>query len=419
MSLFDADNWFEVFSTLRRNKLRTLMTASGVFWGIFMLVLMLGFGRGLESGVGRTMTGFVSNSVYLWGQRTAKPFKGFQPGRQIELNNEDTAALQREVDGVAAIAPRVQLGGWRDGNNISRGNKTGNFGVMGDTPAFAQIEAVRPYQGRFINELDLAQRRKVCVIGEQVRQVLFEADEDVLGKTVKVRGIHFGVIGVLRSEQPGEQGDRANSTVHIPFTTFQTAFNGENKVGWFALLAEGETPGEAVERQAREVLRRRHAVAPDDRNAIGSYNAARTVERVTNLFIGIRFFMWFVGLATLAAGALGVSNIMLISVRERTVEFGVRKALGATPGSVVALVLQEAALLTTLSGYIGLVAGVLALLGLKHVLGSLDGPLGAPEVDLEVALIATLVLAVVGVLAGLAPSRKAAAIRPVEALRAE
>lgn len=418
MKAFDLDSWHEVFATLRKNKLRTLMTASGVFWGIFMLVLMLGFGRGLETGVRKSMIGFVSNSVYVWGQRTSKPFKGFQPGRRVELRNEDIGLLERGLPGLAAMAPRVQLGGWREGNNVTHQQQTGNFSVMGDVPSFAEVEQLRVAKGRFINDLDMAQRRKVCVIGEQVRSVLF-GDKDGLGETLQIRGIHFRVVGVFRSSQPGEQGDRANNTLHVPFSTFQAAFNAKNVVGWFGLLAERDTSAENLEKTARALLARQHGIAKDDANALGSFNAAKMVSRVSTLFTGIQFFVWFVGVATLAAGTLGVSNIMLISVRERTVEFGVRKALGATPASVVSLVLQEAALLTALSGYAGLVVGVLTLEGLGRALAGGNGPLGPPQIDLNVGIVAACILAVVGVLAGIAPARRAAAIRPVEALRAE
>lgn len=419
MQFFDLDSLHEVLATLRKNKLRTLMTASGVFWGVFMLVVMLGFGRGLEDGVGRNMLGFTSNNVFLWGQRTSLPFHGFAPGRRVKLHTRDADALARELEhSVLFVAPRTQLGGWRDGNNVTYQSTTGNFGVMGEVPAFAEIENIRPYEGRFINELDLRERRKVAVIGEQVRTVLF-GKEPALGKAIQIKGMFFEVIGVNRSSQPAEQGERANGTVHVPFTTFQAAFNAKDEVGWFALLAKPEADAEAIERAARTLLARRHQVAPGDEGAVGSFNAAKMVQRVRNLFLGIEFFTWFVGAFTLLAGALGVSNIMLISVRERTVEFGVRKALGATPWSVVSLVLKEALLLTTLAGYLGLISGVAALEGMSRVFGKGGGPLGAPSVDLRIAVVATCVLAVAGVLAGVAPASRAAKIRPVEALRAE
>jgi len=417
--MFDLDKWHEIFSTLRHNKLRTAMTACGVFWGVFMLVMMLGFGTGLERGVSKNMIGFVTNSVYMWGQRTSMAYKGLQPGRRVRFSNSDIEALRRGLDGLSALAPRIQLGGWREGNNVAYGSKTGNFGVMGDYPELGVIESIRPTAGRFINELDMRQRRKVVVIGDQVRRVLFEDEQEPIGKYLKIRGVHFQVIGVYASARPGEQGERANGTLHVPFTTFQTTFNAMNQVGWFAVEAKPDISAADVEQRARDLLKAQHGVHPEDDRAIGSFNAAETFNRVDSLFVGVRFFIWFVSIATLFAGALGVSNIMLISVKERTKEIGVRKALGATPASVISLVIQESALLTGLSGYCGLVVGVLTLELAESTLARGNGPLGAPSIDLTAALVATLVVAVTGVIAGIAPARHAARIQPVEALRSE
>lgn len=417
--MFDLDKWLEVFSTLRRNKLRTLMTASGVFWGILMLVTMLGFGTGLEAGVTKNMFGFVSNSVYVWGGRTRMAFKGLQPGRWIHYTDQDTEAIEREIEGLEAVAPRLQLGGWRDGVNISYGDKAGNFAVMGDVPAEATIDHIRPHHGRFINPLDLDELRKVTVIGEQVTRVLFPDGVDPVGKFVKIRGVYFRVIGVFRSEKPGEQGERANGTLHVPFTTFQHAFNALGTVGWFSLLARPEVEAARIERDVRKLLMRRHSINPQDERALGSYNAGETYGRIERLFIGIRSFIWFVSVATLFAGVLGVSNIMLISVKERTKEIGVRKALGATPWSIVSLVMQESALLTALSGYVGLVVGVAILELVSPAIERSDGPLGVPSIDVGSALIATAILAVAGIIAGVAPASHAAKIQPVEALRSE
>ncbi len=416
--MFDLDRWQEVFATLRTNKLRTAMTACGVFWGVFMLVLMLGFGNGLQQGVAQKMFGFVSNAVYVWGGRTSIPYRGLAERRRVRYTNADTEAI-RSIEGIDALAPRIQLGGWRDGNNMTHGAKTGNFAVMGDYPDLAKIDGILPSEGRFLNDLDLAERRKTAVIGEQVRKVLFDEGEPALGQYIKIRGIHFRVVGVFTSPQPGEQGDRANSTVHIPFTTFQRAFNAYDQVGWFALGAAPNVDATVIERKVKRVLFSRHAVHPDDEQAIGSFNAAEKFGHVQRLFLGIRFFIWFVSLATLAAGALGVSNIMLISVKERTKEIGVRKALGATPASIVTLVMQEAALLTVLSGYVGLVFGVLMLELAGKALTRLDAPLSSPSIDLTTALWSAGLLAVIGVIAGIAPAGRAASIRPVVALRSE
>lgn len=417
--MFDLDKWQEVLHTLRRNKLRTLLTAAGVLWGIFMLVLMLGFGNGLERGVMKNMVGFVSNSVYVWGQRTSKPYQGLGPGRRIRFSTQDIQAIQSSVSGIAALAPRNQLGGWQDGNNVTFGSKTGNFGVMGDYPELIEIDNIEVVEGRFINHTDMAGQRKVTVIGQHVREVLFGSQRSPVGEYVKIRGMFFKVVGVQRSSLPGQEGERGNSTLYIPFSTFQVAFNNGNRVGWFAVAAHPHVAGAELEAAIRRALRVTHRVHPEDAQAFGSYNAAEKFNRMQNLFVGVKAFIWFVSIATLMAGALGVSNIMLISVKERTREIGVRKTLGATPAAIVGMVLQEAVVLTVLAGYIGLFLGVITLEAVASLVSDGSGPLAAPSVDLAVALIAAVVLVVLGGVAGVAPARHAAKIRPVVALRSE
>ncbi len=417
--MFDLDKWQEVLHTLRRNKLRTVLTAAGVLWGIFMLVLMLGFGNGLERGVMQNMVGFVSNSVYVWGQRTSKPYQGLAPGRRIRFTTQDIQAIQSSVSGIAALAPRNQLGGWQDGNNVSFGSKTGNFGVMGDYPELIEVDNIEVVEGRFLNRADMDDRRKVTVIGQHVREVLFEPGRSPIGEYVKIRGLFFRVVGVQRSSLPGQEGERGNSTLYVPFSTFQVAFNNGNRVGWFAVAAHPDVPGPELEAAMRRALSVTHRVHPDDKQAFGSYNAAEKFNRMQSLFIGVKAFIWFVSIATLMAGALGVSNIMLISVKERTREIGVRKTLGATPAAIVWMVLQEAVVLTVLAGYLGLFLGVVALEAVASLVPAGSGPLAAPSVDLNVAVIAAAVLLVLGAVAGVAPARQAAKIRPVVALRSE
>lgn len=416
--MMDIDTWQEVFATLQKNLLRTAMTAWGVFWGTFMLVAMLGFGNGLEAGVQRNMLGYVANNVYAWGQMTTRPFAGLSPGRPIRLNTDDAAAV-RELPGVEAVAPSIDLGGWRDGNNVSYGDKTGNFGVRGEWPDLANVGMDRPYAGRFINQLDMQLRRKVTVIGDSVRRVLFGDDLDPLGKYVSIRGVHFQVVGVIGSEQPGDAGDRGNSTLAVPFSTFQVAFNTGDRIGSMGVRLAAEADSDSTERLIRATLSARHKAHPEDPNAVGSYNLSKQHQRAENLFRGIRAFVWVVCVATLLAGALGVSNIMLISVKERTREFGIRKALGATPGSIIRLVLSEALVLTCLAGYLGVVAGVAALQLAGRFASGSGGPFGPPGIDLGVALAATGVIVLSGLVAGLAPARHAARIHPVVALRAE
>jgi putative ABC transport system permease protein len=416
--MFDIDTWQEVFSTLQKNVLRTLMTAWGVFWGAFMLVIMLGIGRGLEGGVTRNMASLSANNVYLWGGRSSVPHAGLAIGRPLRLDLEDAAELQ-QLPGVVAVAPSIELGGWRQGTNMAYGDKVGNFGLRGEAPQYLEVQVDRPYLGRFINERDMAERRKVAVIGEEVRRQLIPDTVPPIGEYLKIRGVYFQIVGVIASLQGGDGAERVNNSVVVPFSTYQTAFNGRGRVGVIGVrLAQG-VDSYQLEQSARRLLAARHRAAPGDPQAVGSFNLSRQTQRVTNLFRGVNAFVWFVCVCTLLAGALGVSNIMLISVKERTREFGVRKALGATPGSVIRLVLQEASVLTGLAGYLGVVAGVFGLQLMSRYASSRQGPLAAPSVDLGVALIAILVLVFAGLLAGVAPARHAARIRPVVALRSE
>lgn len=414
--MFDIDTWHEVFSTLQKNVLRTLMTAWGVFWGAFMLVIMLGIGRGLEDGVTRNMASLSANNVYLWGGRSSVPHAGLALGRPLRLDLQDVTEVQ-QLPGVVAATPSIESGGWRQGTNISYADKVSNFGLRGEAPQYLEVQVDRPYLGRFINETDMAERRKVVVIGEEVRRQLIPDSIVPIGQYLQIRGVYFQIVGVIASLQGGDDAERVNNSVVVPFSTFQTAFNGRGRVGVIGVRLGPGVDSEQFEQSARRQLALRHRAAPEDPQAVGSFNLSKQTQRVVNLFRGVSAFVWFVCVCTLLAGALGVSNIMLISVKERTREFGVRKALGATPGSVIRLVLQEASVLTGLAGYLGVVAGVLGLELMSRYASSRQGPLAPPSVDLGVALSATLVLVFAGLLAGIAPARHAARIRPVVALR--
>jgi putative ABC transport system permease protein len=342
-----------------------------------------------------------------------------QPGRQVRFENDDIRRIAA-IPGVEHVAPRLRLGGWRDSARVSHRDKTGSINVLGDVPAFARIESMPIVQGRFLNELDVAEKRKVVVLGRKARASLFTEGEKPIGDHIVINNVYFRVVGEIRSEKGGEEGDRVENSAFVPFTTFQQAFNQPNRVGWFSLSVDASASAPAVEKEVRHMLSTKHGVHPNDEQAIGSFNAAEQFGKVQGLFRGIRLFVWFVGSLTLLAGVLGVSNILLIIVKERTRELGIRKALGATPASIVGLVLQESVALTALSGYAGLVAGVGALELLGSFLTKLDGaPLSRPEVDLQAALIAAAVLIVAGAIAGIVPARHAARVAPVEALRAE
>jgi putative ABC transport system permease protein len=419
MSLFDVDNWTEVAATLRKHKLRTTLTGLGVFIGIVILLIMLGGGLSLERGVKRNMVGFATNSVFVWGQRTAFAYDGLPENRQIVYNNADIEAL-RAIPGIAHVAPRNQRGGFMGGSNVRYGTKTGSFQVAGDYPAFQYVQTPLMRAGRFINDADIAERRKIAVIGEGVVEQLYEG-KDPIGTYIEANGVYFQVVGVFGSRARGEQRDRVLNTIHVPFTTFQQAFNFGDFVSWFAIVAEPWASASAVEENVRVVLADRHRIAPWDREAIGSWNAGEQFGKMNMLFFVINLVMSWAGGMTLLAGVIGVSNIMLISVRERTKEIGVRKALGATPSTIVRMVVSESAVLTTVFGFLGVVGGI-AILELatwalaKHLP---DGPFGPAQVEMSTALIIAVVLAVAGVLAGVIPAYHAAKIPPVEALRTE
>jgi putative ABC transport system permease protein len=414
----DLDTWQEIWATLRQNRLRAFLTALGVFWGLFMLILMLGLGKGLENGARKNLADLAPRAVYAWGQRTSMPYRGLQPGRYVRFVNEDIAHL-KAIPGVEHVAARLRLGGWRDTAKVIYDGKQGNVTVLGDMPAYALIEPLTVERGRFLNEPDVREARKVVVIGRQARVVLF-GDKEPIGEWIEVNNVHFRVVGEIKSLKGGEDGDRMDNSVFVPFSSFQQAFRQPNRVGWFALGVEATASASKVEQAVRVVLSDRHNVHPSDEQAIGSFDAAEQFDKIQSLFQGIRGFVWFVGTLTLLAGVLGVSNILLIIVKERTREIGVRKALGATPGSIVRMIVQEAITLTLLAGYAGLVAAVAVLEGVSRYLDSLpNAPISRPEVDLNAALAAGAVLVVAGAIAGIVPARHAAGVPPVEALRAD
>jgi putative ABC transport system permease protein len=423
--MIDIDRWQEIWGTLRRNRLRAVLTACGVFWGIFMLIVMLGFGHGLREGVRRGMAGFASNSMYVWPQRTSMPHDGLAPGRFVRLTMDDAEAVRAAIPGIRVVAPRNELGGGRRATaNVHRGGKTGSFRIAGETPGIAQIQPVIGTHGRFLNPLDLAERRKVAVIGASVHEQLFTPDEDPIGASVEVRGVYFMVVGVFRSPQTGDEAERHNSTLFVPLTTYAGAFGSGENVNNFAILADDGVASSRVEADVLALLGRRHHVHPDDRQAFGSFNADREVRKIAGLFDAIELVIWFVGVVTLVAGVIGVSNIMLIVVKERTREIGVRKAVGATPASIILQIVQESTALTGFAGAVGLVFGVTVLELVGMAMDSLPpgqqpSMFGRPEVDITIAAAATGVLVVFGALAGALPARHAVNIKPVEALRDE
>lgn len=420
MSLFDIDHWREIHASLSKNRVRTALTAFGVFWGIFMLMLLLGSGNGLHNGVTSGFSGDATNAFYMWTQRTSKPYRGLPAGRTFDFRDGDIEANRKQIPEADVVVPVNQLGGFRTGNNVTRGTKSGGFQVRGTTRDVLRIEYMDVLAGRFLNPMDDEAARKVCVIGTRVQELLFDPGEDPIGEAIQVNGVYFKVVGIFESRAKGEQAVRNAELVYVPFRTGQRAFNDGDAVGWFAIAAAPEHSAVAVEERVKALMRERHRIAPDDERAIGSWNGEEEFRKVQGLFVGIRFLIWIVGVGTLAAGVIGVSNIMLIVVRERTGEFGLRRAIGATPMAITGQIVVEALALTTLAGYFGLLAGVGIVEGVRFALEAAGANLEMfqnPGVDLSSALKACSILVFSGVCAGLLPAWRAISITPVEALR--
>lgn len=420
--MFDADRWQETWQTINRNKLRTLLTVFGVFWGVFMLVIMLGTGQGLQNGVYDRFGIYATNSIVLWGNRTTLPWQGMAPGRPIRLTQDDLEAIRTQIPEIKYVVPRAQLGGWRQDVVARNGTKTGSFNAMADEPEIIYMQPIIITEGRFINKRDIEEERKMVAIGQQVATTLYESGEEVVGQSIEVNGVNFTVAGIFEARQAGDEADRFANTIFVPFSTFRKAFNYQREVGWLQALSQPGQKASLVEEKMNDLLQVRHRFSPEDKAALGSWNAGKEFEKFESLFSGIRYLIWIVGAGTLLAGAIGLSNIMLIVVKERTREIGVRKALGATPSSIVAMILQETLVLTSVAGYSGLVAAVLLL----QFAGSLTGsdPSGEsmfknPEIDFTTAFIALGIINLAGAFAGWIPARTAASVEPVKALRDE
>jgi len=383
---------------------------------------MLGSGNGLQRGVTRNFGDMATNSVFIWTQQTSAPYKGFPRGRRYYFDNEDVVALSHSIPEIKYLAPRIQAGGFMQTNNVIRGLKSGIFNIMGDYPAFNKIDPLNFIQGRFINDLDIREKRKVAVIGTRVVELLFTMNEKPVNQYIQIQGVYFKVIGIFKSKRTGEQADQENQNIYIPFTTLQQTYNYGNAVGFFSITSQDDIPVAVVENKAIRLLKERHSIAPDDESAVGHFNLQKEFEQMQGLFFGIRMLVWIVGTGTLLAGVIGVSNIMLVVVKERTREIGIQRALGATPWNVISQIITESVALTTFAGYFGLVIGV----GLLELINYLLGSSGAgtemfvhPGIDFSVAITALSILVVAGAIAGLIPASRAVSIKPIDALRYE
>lgn len=405
------DGLRETLEALARHKLRAALTALSVAWGIFMLVLLIAAGNGLRRGVEHDFRDDAQNSIWLRRGRTSLPHEGHAPGRRVLFQNSDLEAVARHVPGVERLTARFYL---RGGVAVSRGNASSSFDLRGCHPDHQFLERTIITHGRFINDLDLQERRKVAVISHQIRQALFEEGEEALGAFINVRGANYQVVGLY--EDQGRASELRK--IYVPVTTAQLVYHGGNEVHQIMYTTGAASLAESrvMERQTRELFARRHHFDPSDRRAVRISNNLARFQKLMDIFDLIRSFVWVVGLGTLVAGIVGVSNIMIISVQERTLEIGVRKALGATPASVIRMVLGEALLLTSVAGYAGLAAGM-ALVELVRVYLPENKYLRDPSVDVRVGVVAMLLVVLAGALSGLLPALRAARVRPVVAMR--
>jgi len=419
--MFSKDRWDEILEALNANKFRTFLTAFGVFWGITILVLLLALTNGLRNGVMKDFSGFATNSMFMWTQGTSKPYKGLPKGRYFNYKIGDVQAIKAEVPELKYVSPRNSLGGYNGANNVTRGTKTGAFEIMGDYPEYINQQPMDILQGRFLSYSDIETKRKVCVIGTGVVRGLYDKDEEVLGSYVKINGVNFLVIGTFKMSNSQGDDEQDAATIYIPFTTFGQAFNQGEKVGWMAITAVDGVPITSIKEQVFDLMKSRHRVHPEDDRAIGHYDLAEQFGRVNGLFSILSFVGYFVGALVLMSGIIGISNIMLIVVKERTKEIGVRRALGATPWTIKSQILQESLILTILSGMTGISFAALVIWIMNSILDNI-GPVdnfANPSVSMQVVFTALIILIVSGLLAGLIPANSATKMKPVDALRIE
>ena len=418
--IFDRDTWQEIFGSIQKNKVRTIITIIGVLWGIFIYIALSGSANGLDNGFEREFENIAMNSMFVWAQRTSMPYDGFKTGRNPQLKLQDAQILKNNVPEIQFIAARNTRGAFGGGGaQIVRGTKSGTYNIYGDFPEYTKIATKKIYNnGRFINQSDIDESRKVCVIGERTQKELFEEGEEPVGQFIRIDDIYFQVIGVHKFVPGG--GFESDGDVFIPFATFRKLYNTGDDVDWFTIAAFDDVDVVAVEKNVKQTLKRIHRVDPRDERAFGSFNLGEVFNRIMGFARGMTFLSLVVGIATIIAGVIGIGNILLISVKERTKELGVRRALGATPSEVRMQIILESVFLTVVAGIFGIVLGAFVLAGINAGTANIeDFPYTNPTVPISFVLGALLIMVTLGTLIGLIPAQRAVSIKPIDALREE
>ena len=404
--LFDKDTWQEIYSSIRKNKMRTGITIIGVMWGIFLLVVLLGAAKGVENNFNKIFGNFATNSVFVWAQQTSKPFKGFQEGKSLTLKMSDLKNIRNEIEGLEFVVPRHQTQAMAI-NNF----KSGTFGIFGDYPELDKVQKKDLVYGRFINDNDIKEKKKVCVIEEEIYKQLFDKDVYPIGTYIKINDINYNVVGMYKDGQIGSGGPQGN--IHIPFTTFQQVYNRGDSIGWMMITGKMDYDISQIESDVKLLLRNLHKVHPKDERAFGSFNLGERIAQVTGFLTGMQFLTWFVGIATLIAGVFAIGNILLITVKERTKEIGIRKAIGAKKINILVQFLIESTVLSLFGGIIGIILGL--------IIGNIAGSFlqATATVPLDWVAIGVLLCIIVGVGFGTYPAYKASNLDPIDALRYE
>jgi putative ABC transport system permease protein len=419
--MFNRDRWKEILEVLTTNWFRTLLTAFGVFWGILILIILLSAGKGLENGIKADFGDIATNTMFMWTRSTTKAHMGLPIGRSFRFKVEDVKSLRDNIPNLRFISPRNRLGGFGNDNNVVRGLNTGAYNVYGDYPEIINQDPMTITEGRFINQNDIREKRKIAIIGSGVRNELYDKGEAVMGSYIKIQGVNFMVVGTYKKKSNDGDGEEAQKEIFVPFTSFSQAFNMGNDVGWMAITAHDGTSISAKKEDIVNLMKTKHKIHPEDTRAVGYFDLYEQYNRVESLFGAMSFIAYFVGILVLLSGIIGVSNIMLIVVKERTKEIGIRRALGEDPWSIKKQILLESIFLTIISGMAGIIIGALFIYGVNALLDA-NGPVDMflnPSVSLGVVSVALFILVLSGLLAGFIPAQSAIKVKPIDALRTE